>query len=212
MLTGVICESGCTKVIFMKYLPLILVCVFLFGCTTHRPQNINNACSIVQEYPSWYYDAKESYLKWGIPISVQLAMIRSESHFKANAVPPRKWYLGFIPGSRISTAYGYSQALDGTWAEYESSTGNSGASRSDFADSVDFIGWYGNLLHKKLNIQKTDTYRLYLAYHQGPYNFKKIKKSTHSKIMNYAMKTQTWAWKYASQLKKCQIPSKGWWF
>jgi hypothetical protein len=196
----------------IRNLILLLLCLELMGCMASRPKNINNACSIITEYPDWYYDAKDSYQKWGVPISVQFAMIRSESHFKANALPPRNWYLGFIPGARVSTAYGYSQALDGTWEQYERSTGNYGASRTNFADAVDFIGWYGDFINKRLKIRKTDTYQLYLAYHQGPNNFHKISNSKHAALIRYAKKTQAWAWKYAGQLKKCDIPSKGWWF
>ena len=62
-----------------------------------------------------------------------MATIYTESSFRHNAKPPRKWYLGFIPGKRASSAYGYSQALDGTWDRYQKETGRWGASRTDFA-------------------------------------------------------------------------------
>ena len=41
-----------------------------------------------------------------------------------------------------SSAYGYAQALEGTWDDYRKDTGRRGADRDDFADSSDFIGWY----------------------------------------------------------------------
>ena len=47
-------------------------------------------------------------------VSLQLSFIKQESSFQRTARPPRKKVLGFIPGLRASSAYGYSQALDGT--------------------------------------------------------------------------------------------------
>jgi len=196
---------------FLYTLPLLGV-LFLVGCTTAPPRNIGNACAIAQEYPSWFYDAKRSYNKWGVPISVQFAMIRKESHFVADAKTPRTYILGFIPSSRVSTAYGYAQALDGTWEQYQNATGNSAGSRTDFADATDFIGWYGNFIHQRLGIPKNDAYKLYLAYHQGPNGYKQGSYKNNPSLMSYAKDTQAWAWRYASQLKSCNIPSEGWWF
>jgi hypothetical protein len=47
-----------------------------------------------------------------------------------------------IPMGRQSTAYGYSQALNGTWEEYQAAEGGRGAKRDDIADATDFMGWY----------------------------------------------------------------------
>ncbi|MDA7742109.1 hypothetical protein N8865_00670 [Francisellaceae bacterium] len=197
----------------MKYFrnSLLLLCVFLVGCVTAPPQNIGNACAIVQEYPDWFYDAKRSYEKWGVPISVQFAMIHKESHFVGDAQPPRTKLLGFIPWSRESSAYGYAQALDGTWAQYQRDTGNPGGSRTNFADSVDFLGWYANFISKRTGIPKSNTYKLYLAYHQGPNGFLRGSYKNQPWLMNYAKSAQAWAWRYASQLKTCKVPSESWW-
>ena len=43
---------------------------------------------------------------------------------------------------RVSSAYGYAQAKDETWADYKREAGGWGASRDDFADALDFMGWY----------------------------------------------------------------------
>ena len=53
---------------------------------------------------------------------MQLAFIKTESNFRPTARTQRKYVFGLIPPGRISSAYGYSQALDGTWKEYKKST------------------------------------------------------------------------------------------
>ncbi len=58
----------------------------------------------------------------------------------SNARPARRLIFGLISGPRPSSAYGYSQALDGTWNDYLSENKKQFASRTDFSDSVDFIG------------------------------------------------------------------------
>lgn len=87
-------------------------------------------------------------------------------------------YFLFIPIGRASTAKGYSQALDGTWAEYKRSTGNCWASRDGIEDSLDFIGWYNHKVSKRTGVSKRDARKLYLAYHDGAegYNRKTYRK------------------------------------
>jgi hypothetical protein len=96
-----------------------------------------------------------------------MAIMHQESHFVADAKPPRRWLLGFIPWFRPSTAYGYAQALDGTWDSYLDSEGSFWSDRDDFADAADFIGWYNYHSHSKLGISLNNTKQLYLAYYEG---------------------------------------------
>lgn len=139
----------------------------LGGCATVPPSNVDNARAIFQQYPSWYRSCKRTEEKWGAPIPVQLAIIHQESRFQPKAKPPRKRLLGFIPWSRPSTAYGYTQALDVTWDNYMNNTGSFCANRKNFDDSCDFIGWYVNTASRKLGISANNTYAQYLAYHEG---------------------------------------------
>ena len=104
---------------------------------------------------------------YGVPVSVLMATIYVESSFDSHARPPRKKILGFIPGPRASSALGYSQALDGTWAEYQARAGQRGASRTDFGDAIYFIAWYHYQSHIRNGIALNDPYNLYLAYHSG---------------------------------------------
>ena len=110
--------------------------LLLVACTTAPPRNIDDACAIFAEYGDWFADARTTSQHWGVPLPVLLAIIHQESGFQADAQPPRAWILGFIPGSRPSSAYGYSQALDGTWERYVAASGNRGADRVGKGDAV----------------------------------------------------------------------------
>ena len=142
--------------------------VALTACvSTSTPRNTDNICQIFDEKRSWYRSATRSERKWGIPISTMMAVIHKESSFRATARPPRKKILGFIPGKRLSTSYGYSQAKEETWSDYVKDSKNRTASRTNFADSIDFVGWYLGRAVKHLGISPTNTEALYASYHVG---------------------------------------------
>ena len=105
--------------------------------------------------------------RWGIPVHVQMATIYQESKFIGNARTPHTFALGVIPMGRQSTAYGYSQALNATWEEYQHSAGSRGAKRDDIGDATDFMGWYMDESSRSLGISKDDAEAQYLAYHEG---------------------------------------------
>ncbi|KEI35987.1 hypothetical protein FRA_24c00720 [Francisella sp. W12-1067] len=191
-----------------KIISVTTVLGILNSCATEQPKNINNACSIIHQYPNWYYDMIDSYNRWGVPLNIQMAFLRQESSFRADAKPSMNYYFGFIPVGRASTAYGYAQALDGTWDHYKKETQQSFVSRSNFSDAVDFIGWYLNNVHNKTGISKTDAYHLYLAYHEGIGGYKNGTHKNNSFLKNYARKTADIAQKYSTQLQNCKIPGK----
>ena len=177
--------------------------LLLVSCTTAPPRNVNDACAIFAEYDDWYPDAKAASQRWKVPIPVLLAIIHQESAFQADAQPPRRWYLGFIPGTRPSSAYGYSQALDGTWDRYTAATGKPGADRDDFADAVDFIGWYVNETARRNGIARHDAYQQYLAYHEGQDGFAKGSYRNKPWLLELARKVNRQAARYGSQLARC---------
>ena len=134
---------------------------------------------------------------------MQLAFIKTESNFRPTARTPRKYFLGLIPSGRISSAYGYSQALDGTWKEYKKSTGNRSHRRSNFSHSTNFIGWYVNKSNRLLGISKNNAYLQYLAYHQGQAGFKTGAYKSKSGLLKVAKKTAYNKKIFDGQLKKC---------
>lgn len=203
----------------MKIIKVILCCLILsttallIGCTQKPPDRIESICSIFKQYPEWYWDAQYTRKKWGVPISVLMAIIYQESHFRATAKPPRTKLLWVIPWKRPTSAYGYSQAITNTWKRYKKDTNRSFASRDAFGDAADFIGWYVNYIHHKLDISPKNAEQIYLAYHEGTGNYRR---GTHHKkawLLNVAKKVQSRAWTYNWQLSRCEkdLPKKPWW-
>jgi len=192
---------------------LLLVLLTVAACTTSPPQNVNNLCDIFREKDDWYDDAIDASKEWGSPVPVMMAIIYQESRFKAKAKPPRKKILGFIPGPRASSAYGYSQAKKTTWQEYKRSAGRYGADRDDFADAIDFVGWYNYQSHKRSGISRKDPYRLYLAYHEGHGGYNRGTYRKKKWLLDVAKKVERKAGTYQAQLQACEEElKKGGWF
>lgn len=197
----------------IKIAALAALAIGLSGCGTAPPRNTQNICSIFKEYPKWYWEAKGAQKKWGVPINVSLAIIRTESHFVDDAQPPRSKLLGFIPWTRPTTAYGYSQAVNGTWKEYQHDTGKKAADRDEFGDAVDFVGWYGSMAHRKLGISKRNAYQMYLAYHEGVGGFQKRSYRKKGWLVAKARDVSRLSYRYGKQLKYCRadIPKPSIW-
>jgi hypothetical protein len=192
---------------------LLLVLLAVAACTTGPPQNVNNLCDIFREKDDWYDDAVDASKEWGSPVPVMMAIIYQESRFKAKAKPPRKKILGFIPGPRASSAYGYSQAKKGTWDDYKRSAGRYGADRDDFADAIDFVGWYNYQSHKRSGVSRKDPYRLYLAYHEGHGGYNRGTYRKKKWLLDVAKKVERKAGTYQAQLQACEEElKKGGWF
>jgi len=185
------------------YLAFFLL-MLLAGCASPPPRDINNVCNIFREYPSWYKASLDVERRWLVPVHVQMAIIHQESKFDAHARPPRTKLLWIIPWTRPSTAYGYSQALNGTWANYKHTDGSYFASRNDFADGVDFIGWYANQAYKKARINRSDAYNLYLAYHEGIGGFQAKTYLKKAWLMPVAHKVSARSEIYKAQLGSCK--------
>ncbi|CAM2893541.1 transcriptional regulator [Legionella steigerwaltii] len=182
----------------------LLFAVVLTACVSHPPADVNNLCNIFRQYPKWYRDAKDVERRWRVPIPVQMAIIHQESKFNARARPPRQKLFCIIPWKRPSSAYGYTQALHGTWNHYKQSCGGWFASRDDFGDGVDFIGWYANEAYKRARVPRTDAYSLYLAYHEGIGGYLRKTYLRKSWLIPVARKVKARSQLYAMQLNSCK--------
>ena len=184
---------------------LLLITVFgLTACaSTEPPRRPDNACAIFDEKPRWWRAVRESASRWGAPISVQLAIMRQESSFRHDARPPKKYFLWIVPAGRVSSAYGYSQAIDSTWNWYRRDTGRWGADRDDFDDAADFVGWYMSKTRKINGVSMNDAVSQYLAYHEGHNGFKRGSYRRKGWLMNVARKVARTAEMYRSQLRRC---------
>lgn len=178
--------------------------VGLSACANLPPRNSSNICEIFREKDDWYQATLASSRRWGVPIAVQMSIIQQESSFVADAEPPRPTILGFIPWFRSSSAYGYPQAQDGAWDDYQRQTGNSWADREDFADSCDFVAWYCATSNRKLGIPFNDAKNLYLAYHEGHGGYMRQIYQNKRWLLNTAQKVDQRAWMYDAQLATCR--------
>jgi hypothetical protein len=137
---------------------------------------------------------------------VQLATIARESSFRHDARPTKKVGSGlFSRDVPRSSAYGYAQALDGTWDDYRKATGRRGADRDDFADSSDFIGWYMNGATRVNGVAPHDAYNQYLAYHEGKAGFARGSYRSKSWLPSVARDVEAWAVRYDQQLRACPM-------
>lgn len=186
-----------------KKLIIILSLIILAGCATPPPQNPDNICEIFFEHRDWYKASKNMQDKWGTPIHVPIAMMYQESSFKHNAAPPMQ-YFWFIPIGRASDAYGYAQAKTMTWDDYQRETGNRWSSRDDFADAIDFMGWFTSKTHKVNGISKWDAYGQYLNYHEGWGGYKKKSYNKKPWLIKVSRRVDDRSKQYAAQLRGCQ--------
>ena len=187
--------------ILVKKILIIFIFFIVVSCSS-VPKNTADGCSIFSERYLWYKHAKKTEIKWGTPVYLQLAIIRMESDFNWLAKPQRNKIFKVIPYKRLSSSFGYSQAVKGTWKQYKEETGNKYALRYRFKDSVDFIGWYTNKTEKILKISKSDAFRQYIAYHEGWGAYKNYK--SNQKVISLAKKVEKQSNKYRKQLYNCK--------
>src|SRR6056297_1583087 len=173
------------------------------------PSNLDNACSILEQRPQYKRAFNATERRWGVPVHVQMATIHQESSFVGNARTPFRWTLGIIPMGRQSSAYGYSQALDGTWDEYKRETRRFGARRNDISDATDFMGWYMAKSNQRLGISLSDTRNQYLAYHEGRTGFARRSFNSKPWLLRVADKVEDRSRMYQAQLRRCNGRSFG---
>ena len=167
------------------------------------PRNLDNACSIVEQRPQYLRAFKATERRWGVPVNVQMAVIHQESRFKANAKTPMRYILGIIPRGRQSSAYGYAQALDGTWEEYKKSTGRFMVRRSNIRDATDFMGWHMNNTRLQNGIPLSNAKNQYLAYHEGQSGYARGSYRKKAWLLSVANKVSRRASMYKTQLRRC---------
>lgn len=190
-----------------RLLRAAVLLLLLASCGSGRfsaPRDLDNACSIVRERPKYYRAMKATERKWGIPVHVQMATIHQESKFIGNARTPHRFALGIIPMGRQSSAYGYSQALDGTWEEYQKAQRKRSAKRDRIEDATDFMGWYFHESEARLGISKYDARNQYLAYHEGRTGYANQTYNNKSWLVAVADRVQSRSEMYRQQLIACR--------
>jgi hypothetical protein len=174
------------------------------GGSYSAPRQLDDACAILRERPQYQRAMERTERRWGIPMHVQMATIHQESKFVGNARTPHRFALGVIPMGRQSTAYGYSQALNGTWEEYQDGPGGRRAKRDDIADATDFMGWYMDESARRLGISKADAEAQYLAYHEGRTGYVNQSYLAKPWLVDVAARVASRAEMYREQLAYCR--------
>lgn len=188
---------------------LSLVAALVLSACASAPQPSNaeiaDACLLLKSNRDWHDTMRAAARNWGAPMGFQLAIIKQESSFDASALAPRgerQWF-GLVEGKRVSSAEGYSQALDGTWEMYKKATGKWGASRGSFHDSVDFIGWYFNTTGQRTGLDQYDYKAHYLAYHEGATGYLKGTWKGKPWLIDVAGRVASQAARYEGQISNC---------
>jgi len=184
-------------------LSIVLLALAACGGSKTPPSRLDDACAIAEERPRYLRAMKRSERKWGTPVAVQMATLYQESKFKSDARTPYRYALGVIPMGRQSSAYGYAQALDGTWDEYRNETKNYAGRRNKIDDATDFMGWYMEKTFQRHGIPKTDARRHYLAYHEGITGYGRGSYNQKAWLMRVANDVGSRAVMYDLQLRSC---------
>ncbi|MCC5969580.1 MAG: transglycosylase SLT domain-containing protein [Pararhodobacter sp.] len=190
------------------FLRILAVLLLVAACGSRgqfsAPRNLDDACALASERPQYHRAMQRAERRWNVPVPVQMAIIHAESRFIGDARTPYRWAAGVIPMGRQSSAYGYSQALDRTWEEYQAETRSARARRDNIQDATDFIGWYSNKSLERNGIALNDARNLYLAYHEGHTGFSNRSYMAKGWLMNVADRVATRAVMYDAQLRSCR--------
>jgi len=189
----------------LHFMLLLIASLFLVSCSSSPvpKSSMDNICEIFAHDSDWREAAEKSYRKWGTPPWTLLAIVYQESTFQHNARPDMDYFL-FIPTGRPTSAYGYAQAVDGTWEEYKRKTGNSWADRDDIYDALDFIGWYNHQSAVRSKVSKRNAYQIYLAYHEGHGGYNRRTYTKKPWLMRTARVVQKRAVKFMKQYQTCR--------
>ena len=193
------------KLIQIGCLLILTACGGSSGDSTGRaPGNLDNACSILSQRAGYLRAFRAAERKWGVPVHVQMATIYQESKFISDARTPLRYSLGVIPVGRQSSAFGYSQALDGTWKEYQKQHGGRRSKRDNIRDATDFMGWYMSETNRMLGISLWDARNQYLAYHDGRNGYRRGSYRAKPWLVRISGEIEARAAMYQQQLVNCR--------
>ncbi len=189
----------------LRAMILVLLAASCGGGQTAAPRNLDNACAILRERPQYARAFRQVERNWNVPTHVIMATIHQESKFIADARTPFRYTLGVIPMGRMSSAYGYAQALDATWDEYRQKQNRRGAKRDRISDAADFMGWYFNETNRRNGVALNDARNQYLAYHEGHTGYARGSYNRKSWLVNISGKVAARSEMYRGQLQGCRV-------
>ncbi|WP_308917097.1 lytic transglycosylase [Jannaschia sp. LMIT008] len=191
----------------MKHLFVAAALAALASCggggSGQAPRLLDDACAILDQRAGYLSAFRATERKWGVPVHVQMATIHQESKFISDARTPLRYALGVIPVGRQSSAFGYSQALDGTWKEYLVEQGRLRARRDRIRDATDFMGWYMTQTRDELGIPLSNARHQYLAYHDGRNGYRRGTWKRKGWLIAVSGRVEQRAEMYRQQLQRC---------
>ena len=182
---------------------VVIMALIVAGCAGGPPRQTENICAVFSQKFGWQRAALQQQAKWNVPMFISMAIMAQESAFRATATPRRKVHLGILPGKPVSSAYGYAQAIDGTWNHYRKDTGDRWRRRDSFVDALDFINWYITRTKARNGIDTSDVYRHYLNYHEGWHGYQKGSYQRKQWLIDTARRVAARAERYKSQYQSC---------
>lgn len=185
---------------------LVFCCltVSFSGCSSSPPSNPDDLCAIFQEKDSWYVAAHRVHERHKVPINVAMAILSVTLAGNDDEDRPMRWFL-FIPYGRGDLSFGHVQAPDEIWNEYVDSYGSMFTERENFADALDFVGWYMTRTKAVNGIALTDAYNQFLNYIEGWDGFAKGSYEDKEWLKNMAQDVAETADNYRDQLLKCNL-------
>jgi hypothetical protein len=175
------------------------------ACANLPPRELDDLCAIFADKEEWQAAAFRAEERWGVGVPVLMAVLHQESRFRARARPDWRFGLGVIPLGPASSAYGYGQVKAATWDDYQRLARRPLARRDRFADVVDFVGWYADVIERVAGVAKDDPFHLYLAYHEGPGGFQRKSFDAKPWLLGVARKVKDRADLYARQVGQCRL-------
>ena len=175
----------------INFLAFLLGILVISTGTAKAGTDLDDACDILRDRIGWYTAASDVSEKWQISVPIILAVMHQESRFKATAA------------AKTTTAYGYAQALDGTWGLYVKENNAVGAKRTSFVASADFIGWYMGQTKQRVGVPLDDVAGHYLAYHEGHGGYRSKRWKKNAKLIEIAKDVARRAEVYKEQMRAC---------
>ncbi|MCB2427935.1 hypothetical protein [Methylophaga pinxianii] len=187
-----------------RWLGMLILVWLAAGCSPSSPDNQQDICQIFRQQPRWYDYAKAAEVKWGTSIATQMAFIQFESSFYSHIRPPGQTLFGLFTWDRPSSAYGYAQAQNPAWRDYLNDGASPLARRTHMRYATDFIGWYNQRSHHRVNIALDNPTHLYLAYHEGLTGYERGRYQNKPHVLHTARQVGTQARLFAHQLAQCE--------
>jgi hypothetical protein len=176
----------------VRFLPAILCLLLLTACAPPRevegPPPANATCALLASHKGWSEALALAQQRWEIPPAPVMAVVRQESNFEV----PKHTKQPLAP-------FGYAQADARTWSAYRTAVKHPRADRANFADAVDFIGWYFAATQARTGARYSDVVTHYLSYSRGQNRPGKASPAARKN----AAKVAAYAKTYAKDLAAC---------